>query len=209
MGIFKSNSTARQPEKLALAEAPLLPFNIAPVHAVIDTVVPHIFPRGSKVVRTLSELDGWLEDNAVDGSLATMPEERAPVTAAQIDEALAVLENLQIPDGENPKLHPLRQVRALVAAAPVTREEIDAVIRVVGTVLALTERAHDRQGYADGKISHQLEYAERHEMPTLERSTLKQIVQAFEAAMNDANSADQRRARERGNKPYQPGYTPY
>jgi hypothetical protein len=82
----------------------------------------------------------------------------------------------------------------------VTREELDALTRVVGLALARIELAHRRTGYADGNVAAQLETAEREgSMPAAERAVLRRIIKSFDATLSKHLAAERQRASERGN----------
>lgn len=81
----------------------------------------------------------------------------------------------------------------------VTREELDALTKVVGIALARVELAHQRAGYADGTISHQLARAERAADPSAaEHAALKAIIKAFDRTIDQHRAVEQRRERDRG-----------
>lgn len=81
----------------------------------------------------------------------------------------------------------------------VTREELDALTRVIGIALAGVELAHARSGYADGSVAAQLEMATRVEMPAPVRATLRSVTKAFDSMMAQHNAAERQRDHERGN----------
>jgi hypothetical protein len=78
----------------------------------------------------------------------------------------------------------------------VTREELDALVRVIGLALAGVELAHNRASYADGTIATQLERIECED--AAERAALKKIAKAFDARIEANRAAEHRRMRERG-----------
>jgi hypothetical protein len=88
----------------------------------------------------------------------------APVTMESLDAAIAEVQGLGLSAGT---LSPLNRVRALLAQAaekaakvgsvPVTRAEFDALVEAVAIVVSNIDAAHDRLGYADGKLSYRLE----------------------------------------------------
>jgi hypothetical protein len=78
----------------------------------------------------------------------------------------------------------------------VTHEELDALVRTVGVVLAAAELAHRRAGFADGDIAYQLESIVSED--AAERAALKKITRAFDARIEANRAAEHRRMRERG-----------
>ena len=77
----------------------------------------------------------------------------------------------------------------------VTRAEFIALVQTIGVVLAGAELAHRRAGYADGSVSVQLERVERAAgLPSTERAVLKQIIKAFDSALNGHFARERRRA---------------
>lgn len=83
----------------------------------------------------------------------------------------------------------------------VTREELDALVRVIGLALASVELAHNRAGFADGKIASQLGDIECQD--AAERAALKKITRAFDTRIEAHRVAEQRLARARGDAYYQ------
>ena len=89
-----------------------------------------------------------------------------------------------------------------VAESPtyVTRDEFDALTRVVGVALARVDLAHARSGYPDGTVGAQLAAAERSpNLPAPERSVLKRLMKAFGTTMDQYHALERQRATERGN----------
>ncbi len=81
----------------------------------------------------------------------------------------------------------------------VTREELDALTRVIGIALAGVELARARSGFADGTVAAQLEMVARVELPAPERTALKVLSRAFDSTITKHNLAENQRAHERGN----------
>jgi hypothetical protein len=112
--------------------------------------------------RTLEALHVLIDD-AGDGDIVKL-NGPAPVSLTQFDEALADLDNYDLPANT---LAPLKRVRSLIAQAaenaakaasvPVTRAEFDALIEAVAIVVSNIDAAHERLGYADGKLGYRLE----------------------------------------------------
>ncbi|MHB8811688.1 MAG: hypothetical protein ACYDAE_00295 [Steroidobacteraceae bacterium] len=78
----------------------------------------------------------------------------------------------------------------------VTREELDALARVVGVALAGAELARNRAGFPDGTIAHHLARAVGED--AADRVMLKKLVKAFDAYIGAHHAAERRRTIDRG-----------
>lgn len=90
------------------------------------------------------------------------------------------------------------------STSPVTRAEFNALAKRVhaltttlGAALAKVQAAHERDGFADGSISHQLRHYAPDSLTSSELAVLKQIVKAFDAEMEAQRRQSERQGRQR------------
>lgn len=85
------------------------------------------------------------------------PDGPSPVSLRKFDEALADLDDYDLPADTLSTLKRLRVLLAKAAGAPVTRAEFDALVEAVSIVVLNIDAAQDRKGYPDGRLSTRLE----------------------------------------------------
>jgi hypothetical protein len=165
---------------------------LAPVRAQLDTESS-----------TVQMLDRLLATGADDSD----PVVPGAVTVAELDAAIAEVRELDVPAST---LSVLKRVRVLIAnaetqrakagAALVSREEFEALARMVGVTLGAIELARNRTGFADGTIAYQLVRAVGED--AAERAALKAITKAFDGHIEAHRAADRRRHIDQGNAYY-------
>jgi hypothetical protein len=96
----------------------------------------------------------------------------------------------------------MKNCKSAAGSPYVTRDELDALTRVVGIALARVQLAHERTGFADGRVATQLAVASREPMPEAQRIALERIVEAFESAIEKHHAAERRNSRTRGHAYY-------
>jgi hypothetical protein len=145
-----------------------------------------------------------LTDNIADGDIVTLSGP-APVTVAELDEALTQVE----------QLGPLKRVRSLLAQAeeqaarvvgePVTRAEFDALVNAVAIVVSNVDAANNRPGQVDGRLGYRLERdlkASDAFSSNEQRSMLQRIMDLAEVASKNADMRERNQSRRRAGQPW-------
>ena len=90
---------------------------------------------------------------------------------------------------------PAKQARKQASEdAPVTRAEFDALVAIVGTVLAAADAAQRHTNLPHCRVGHQFECVDSDNMSAHERTVLNQVRKAFKAATEAAGIAERRTA---------------
>lgn len=131
-----------------------------------------------------------------------------PVSLAQFDEALADLDNYDLPADT---LSPLKRLRILIAnaekeetkaaGAPVTRAEFDALVEAVAIVVLNIDAAQDRKGYPDGRVSARLKMAVAASRQLNVSNAVTSMLQKITGQISTASKNNDARERARA-KPY-------
>lgn len=185
------------------------------LEAAIAAVIAELDPEGS-TVQTLWRL-ATIADAANHGDSVTL-DGSAPVTVAELDEALVEAQELELASGT---LSVLKRVRVLVVdaetrhadqdakagASPVSRAEFDALLAAFAVALAQVDlAAAATPGSLDAKLGTRLECIaespEAHGLSGSEASTFKRLLTAMDRAAGNASARARRHARPYGGQPW-------
>lgn len=155
-------------------------------------------------------LDALLYDSAIRADAGSLVRFNGPISVslAQFDEALADLNNYDLPADT---LSPLKRLRILIANAekeetkaagtPVTRAEFDALVEAVAIVVLNIDAAQERKGYPDGRVSARLEMAVAASRQLNVSNAVTSMLQKITGQISTASKNNDARERARA-KPY-------